>query len=73
MFVLFQATALLAQNIREKVESISLWQDVTSQTIRELNQAIQQMPNDVSPAFSVYSPLDVGMKHHFLSHCQSAR
>ncbi|KAK7490868.1 hypothetical protein BaRGS_00017924, partial [Batillaria attramentaria] len=42
-----EATALLAQNIREKVESISLWQDVTSQTIRELNQSIQQMPNDI--------------------------
>ncbi|KAL8561223.1 hypothetical protein ACOMHN_024479 [Nucella lapillus] len=42
-----EATAMLAQNIREKVESISLWQDVTSQTIRELNQAIQQIPNDV--------------------------
>ncbi|XP_076458834.1 uncharacterized protein LOC143292443 isoform X2 [Babylonia areolata] len=42
-----EATAMLAQNIREKVESISLWQDVTSQTIRELNQAIQQMPNDI--------------------------
>jgi hypothetical protein len=44
---------MLAQNIREKVESISLWQDVTSQTIRELNQGLQQMPNDVSsPSFS---------------------
>ncbi|KAK7112233.1 hypothetical protein V1264_011715 [Littorina saxatilis] len=42
-----EATAALAQNIREKVESISLWQDVTSQTIRELNQSIQQMPNDI--------------------------
>lgn len=42
-----EATALLAQNIREKVESISLWQDVTSQTIRELNQSIQHMPNDI--------------------------
>ena len=43
-----QATAILAQNLREKVESISLWQDVTSQTIRELNQSIQGIPNEVN-------------------------
>lgn len=43
-----QATSILAQNLREKIESISLWQDVTSQTIRELNQSVQQVPNDVS-------------------------
>ncbi|XP_012944188.1 mediator of RNA polymerase II transcription subunit 12 [Aplysia californica] len=42
-----EATAILAQNLREKVESISLWQDVTSQTIRELNQSIQGLPNDI--------------------------
>ncbi|GFS01046.1 neurofilament heavy polypeptide-like isoform X3 [Elysia marginata] len=41
------ATAILAQNLREKVESISLWQDVTSQTIRELNQSIQGIPNEL--------------------------
>ncbi|GFO32100.1 neurofilament heavy polypeptide-like isoform x5, partial [Plakobranchus ocellatus] len=42
-----EATAILAQNLREKVESISLWQDVTSQTIRELNQSIQGIPNEL--------------------------
>ncbi|CAG5131423.1 unnamed protein product, partial [Candidula unifasciata] len=42
-----EATAILAQNLREKVESIALWQDVTSQTIRELNQSIQDLPNDI--------------------------
>ncbi|XP_059170731.1 putative leucine-rich repeat-containing protein DDB_G0290503 isoform X2 [Physella acuta] len=42
-----EATAILAQNLREKVESISLWQDVTSQTIRELNQSIQGLPNEI--------------------------
>ncbi|PVD39267.1 hypothetical protein C0Q70_01895 [Pomacea canaliculata] len=42
-----EATSILAQNLREKIESISLWQDVTSQTIRELNQSVQQVPNDI--------------------------
>ncbi|XP_055878047.1 putative leucine-rich repeat-containing protein DDB_G0290503 isoform X5 [Biomphalaria glabrata] len=42
-----EATAILAQNLREKVESISLWQEVTSQTIRELNQSIQGLPNEI--------------------------
>ena len=57
---------MLAQNIREKVESISLWQDVTSQTIRELNQSIQQMPNDVSPTCKAHSLLGVRLSNALL-------
>lgn len=48
MCVLFQAATTMGENLREKVASITLWQDVTSQTIRELNASLQAMPNDVS-------------------------
>ncbi|XP_067670817.1 coiled-coil domain-containing protein 154-like isoform X2 [Haliotis asinina] len=45
--VVFQATTTMGENLREKVASITLWQDVTSQTIRELNASLQALPNDI--------------------------
>ncbi|XP_046569599.1 coiled-coil domain-containing protein 154-like [Haliotis rubra] len=42
-----QATTTMGENLREKVASITLWQDVTSQTIRELNASLQALPNDI--------------------------
>ncbi|XP_046362158.2 paramyosin-like isoform X4 [Haliotis rufescens] len=42
-----EAATTMGENLREKVASITLWQDVTSQTIRELNASLQAMPNDI--------------------------
>ncbi|XP_067670820.1 coiled-coil domain-containing protein 154-like isoform X5 [Haliotis asinina] len=42
-----KATTTMGENLREKVASITLWQDVTSQTIRELNASLQALPNDI--------------------------
>ncbi|KAL5018368.1 hypothetical protein ScPMuIL_004090 [Solemya velum] len=41
------ASAALSQNLREKIESISLWQDATAQTIRELKHNVQSLPQDL--------------------------
>ncbi|KAL8566126.1 hypothetical protein ACOMHN_005102 [Nucella lapillus] len=42
-----EGTAELAQNIREKVVSISVWQDTTSETMKDLETRIQKMPEDI--------------------------
>ncbi|ELT98455.1 hypothetical protein CAPTEDRAFT_225276 [Capitella teleta] len=42
-----EASALQSQNVREKVQSISLWQEVTQQTLRELQHQAQITPNEL--------------------------
>ncbi|XP_013381953.1 paramyosin isoform X8 [Lingula anatina] len=41
------SSAAQAQNMRDKVESISLWQDVTSQSIRDIQYKVQELPMEV--------------------------
>lgn len=43
-----------SQNLREKIEAISLWQDVTQQTIRELQQSQRELPEEVSTDILCY-------------------
>ncbi|CAL1541583.1 unnamed protein product [Lymnaea stagnalis] len=66
-----EATAILAQNLREKVESISLWQDVTSQTIRELNQSIQGLPNEIYAVEEKQKQLKSEMDSRMISEADS--
>ncbi|XP_076458630.1 coiled-coil domain-containing protein 154-like isoform X2 [Babylonia areolata] len=43
-----EGTATLAQGLREQVVSISMWQDVTSQTMKDMEQNMQKMPEDIN-------------------------
>lgn len=47
-----QATAVLSQNLREKVDAISIWQDTTQQTIKELSTNLTKLPEEVSMILS---------------------
>ncbi len=51
--LLLQASAVQAQNIREKVESISLWQEVTQQTLREQQVQLGKQTEEVSITFGL--------------------
>ncbi|XP_048759119.2 golgin subfamily A member 6-like protein 26 isoform X16 [Ostrea edulis] len=42
-----EATAVLSQNLREKVDAISLWQDTTQQTIKQLSTSVTKLPEDL--------------------------
>ncbi|KAK3091323.1 hypothetical protein FSP39_018929 [Pinctada imbricata] len=41
------ATHLLSENLREKVEAISMWQDTTQQTIKEMSISLAKLPEEV--------------------------
>ncbi|XP_062593402.1 uncharacterized protein LOC134254887, partial [Saccostrea cucullata] len=42
-----EATAVLSQNLREKVDAISIWQDTTQQTIKELSTNVNKLPEEL--------------------------
>lgn len=52
MVSVLQATAVLSQNLREKVDAISIWQDTTQQTIKELSTNLTKLPEEVSMLLS---------------------
>ncbi|XP_033753404.1 putative leucine-rich repeat-containing protein DDB_G0290503 isoform X3 [Pecten maximus] len=42
-----EASQNLAESLREKVDTISSWQDQTSQTVKELSLGVQRLPEEI--------------------------
>ncbi|KAJ8318613.1 hypothetical protein KUTeg_003704 [Tegillarca granosa] len=42
-----EASQALAENLREKVDSITMWQDTTGQKLREMELTVQKLPDEI--------------------------
>lgn len=43
----------MGENLREKVDAITIWQDTTQTTIRELQSNVTKLPDEVDICFIV--------------------
>ncbi|XP_041365029.1 coiled-coil domain-containing protein 154-like isoform X3 [Gigantopelta aegis] len=66
-----EAQVSLSQNLRDKVDSISLWQDSTNEKIHQVNMTMQQFPNDIDALEERYKVLKAEMDSRVGSEAES--
>eukprot|EP00105_Crassostrea_gigas_P029444 XP_011451400.1 PREDICTED: serine/arginine repetitive matrix protein 2 isoform X8 [Crassostrea gigas] len=65
------ATAVLSQNLREKVDAISIWQDTTQQTIKELSTNLTKLPEELYALQEKQTLMKTDMDSRFTSESEA--
>eukprot|EP00105_Crassostrea_gigas_P029441 XP_011451397.1 PREDICTED: serine/arginine repetitive matrix protein 2 isoform X5 [Crassostrea gigas] len=66
-----EATAVLSQNLREKVDAISIWQDTTQQTIKELSTNLTKLPEELYALQEKQTLMKTDMDSRFTSESEA--